>query len=111
MKDGLGIVVKQTDEVTVEALPADLPESFQVDISKLVEAGQSITVADLVVDKKVTVIDEADKIIAMVEEPQQEEEAAPAPAEGEVVPAEGTAPVEGETPAEGEVQSEEKTSE
>ena len=48
--------VKQTvinqvkNEVEVEALPADLPEKFEVDISTLTAAGQTITLADLQFD-------------------------------------------------------------
>lgn len=106
-KDGLGIAVQQTDEVTVEALPTDLPDNFQVDISTLTEVGASITVADLPSSEKVTILDEAEKIIVMIEEVTEEEEA-PAPVEGE----DGTAPAEGETPADsGEGQGGEEASE
>lgn len=83
-KDGLGIVVQQTDEVLVEALPMDLPESFEVDIAKLVELGSAIVVADLPSNDKVKVLDEPEKIIVKVEEPQAEEEVvAPEPTEEE----------------------------
>lgn len=83
-KDGLGIVVQQTDEVLVEALPMDLPESFEVDIAKLVELGSAIVVADLPSSDKVKVLDEPEKIIVKVEEPQAEEEVvAPEPTEEE----------------------------
>ncbi|MCB9813484.1 MAG: 50S ribosomal protein L25 [Pseudomonadales bacterium] len=45
------------DSVLVEALPADLPDNFEVDISVLTEVGQSISLADLVFDKsKVTLV-------------------------------------------------------
>ncbi|MBU0974372.1 50S ribosomal protein L25 [Patescibacteria group bacterium] len=45
------------DFVLVEALPADLLENFEVDISSLTEVGQSITLADLNFDKsKITLI-------------------------------------------------------
>ncbi len=39
------------DYVLIEALPADLLEHFEVDISVLTEVGQSITLADLTFDK------------------------------------------------------------
>lgn len=98
-KQGLGIIVQQTDEVTVEALPMDLPENFVVDISKLEEVGASITVGDLPSSEKVKVLDEVEKVLVMVEEiPEEEEE--PAPAEGEEG-AEGEVIAEGETPTEG----------
>ena len=97
VKDGLGIAVQQTDEITVEALPTDLPENYQVDISGLSEIGASITVAELPKSDKVTILDEAEKVIVMIEEVPEEEEVAPTPAEGE----EGEAPAGSETPAEG----------
>lgn len=39
------------DSLTVKALPADLPEKFELDISKFTEVGQSITIADLAFDR------------------------------------------------------------
>ncbi len=45
------IVNQVKNEVEVEALPANLPEKFEVDISSLTEVGQSITLADLTFDK------------------------------------------------------------
>jgi len=48
VKDGVLVTVK--DSVEVEALPTDLPEHFEVDLSILSEIGQSITLADLVID-------------------------------------------------------------
>ncbi len=89
-KDGLGIVVQQTDEVLVEALPMDLPESFEVDIAKLVELGSAIVVADLPSSDKVKILDEPEKIIVKVEEPQAEEEVvAPEPTEEEAASGSG----------------------
>lgn len=73
-KQGLGTVVKYIDEVEVEALPTDLPESLVLDISKLQEVDQTFTVADLKVDKKVEIQNEKDQIIAKVEPPREEEE-------------------------------------
>jgi len=45
------VLVTVRDEVEVEALPTDLPEKFVLDISGLNEVGQSLTLADLDVDK------------------------------------------------------------
>lgn len=113
-KQGLGTVVQQLTEIEVEALPADLPEKFEIDKGMLTEVDQVIKVVDLKVDKsKVEVKTDAESIVVKVEPPQKIEEVAPpAPAEGEVPtsaeatagePAEGEQPVaEGEKPAEGE---------
>lgn len=101
-KQGDGTVVLHLNEVTVEALPTDLPEKFEVDITNLSEVDQTVFVKDLKFDRsKVEIKNEAEEIVAKVEPPQKIEEVEPAPAEGEV-PAEGeAAPAEGETPQEG----------
>jgi large subunit ribosomal protein L25 len=41
------VVLQATDQVTVEALPNDIPATIEVDISVLTELGQVLTVADL----------------------------------------------------------------
>lgn len=71
-----GVLVQSTNEVEVEALPTDLPDKFEVDISKLKEIGQSIAIKDLKVDKtkvKILVEDE-NQLVVKVEEPRKEEE-------------------------------------
>lgn len=77
------------DMVEVEALPTDLPEKIEVDISVLTEAGQSISVADLNVDtEKVTIVvgedQEAENMpVVMLQEVQEEVEEPEETAEGE----------------------------
>jgi large subunit ribosomal protein L25 len=74
-KQGLGTVVQYIDEVEVEALPTNLPEKFEVDISKLTEVDQQIQIKDLAVDKsKITIRNEEDQILTKVEPPREEEE-------------------------------------
>jgi large subunit ribosomal protein L25 len=64
-----------TDEVEVEALPADLPESIEVDLSTLDNLEAVITVADLKIDtSKLTILTDAEQLIAKTEEPKAEEE-------------------------------------
>ncbi len=46
------VLVTVRDNVLVEALPTDLPEKIEVDITGLTEVGQSITLADLKFDKE-----------------------------------------------------------
>lgn len=103
-KSGVGTAVLYVSQIEVEALPADLPEKFVVDVSSLTEVDQAIYIKDLSLDrKKVELKAEAETIVVKVEPPQKEEVVAPpAPVEGEV-PAEGeaVAPTEGQTPAEG----------
>lgn len=74
VKEG-NILVEVNNEVEVEALPADLPESITVDISKLENLESMITVADLIVDRsKVEILNAVDQVIIKIEEPRAEEE-------------------------------------
>ena len=74
VKAGL-ILVPVTDEIEVEALPTDLPEKIEVDISKLENVDSVITVADLVVDKaKVEIKTALDQVIVKLEEAKEEVE-------------------------------------
>ena len=108
-KQSIGTVVHQLSEIEVEALPTELPEKIEVDISSLVEVDQTIFVKDLKVDKKVTVKTDPESIVVKVEPPIKEEVVeAPAPVEGEVL-AEGEVPVEGDVLAEGEVKTAEES--
>lgn len=112
-KSGIGTVVKLLNEIEVKALPADLPESFIVDASKLEEVDQVIKVSDLKYDKsKVEVDVDPEELVVKVEPPQKEEVVeAPAPAEGEEAPAEGEAQAPAEGTAEGEATGEESKEE
>jgi len=77
VKDG-NTLVTVTDEIEIEALPADLPENIEVDLSVLDNLEATITVADLKIDTSVlTVLTDAEQLIAKTEEPRAEEEVAP----------------------------------
>lgn len=99
-----GILITQTNEVTVEALPTNIPENILVNISVLTEIGMEIKIADLPKSDKYEIMDEPEKVIVSVTEHKEEsiepETVAEAPeilteklAEGEV-----GATTEGETP-------------
>src|SRR3989344_5067085 len=118
VKLGETIVLQTLSEVEVEALPADLPENIEVDITSLKEIDDAITVGQLNYDhEKVTVHVDPEEIVvklapavsaetqALLEEQAAEQAAAEAGAEGEV-PAEGEVGAEatagaGEAVAEG----------
>jgi large subunit ribosomal protein L25 len=70
-------LVKVLHEVTVEALPANLPHELVVDISKLVSNDDVIYVRDLVLPKGVTVVGHADDVIASVSVGVEEDLSAP----------------------------------
>ncbi|RLC32774.1 50S ribosomal protein L25 [Candidatus Woesebacteria bacterium] len=74
-KSGLGTVVQQINEIEVEALPTDLPEKFEVDLSKLTKVDMAVLVKELDVDKKkVEIKSDAEQILVKVEPPRKEEE-------------------------------------
>lgn len=72
VKDG-NTLVSITDEIEVEALPTELPEKIEIDISILTEVDQMITVEDIKLGDKITILTPADQAIVKVEEPRAEE--------------------------------------
>ncbi|RZO85314.1 MAG: 50S ribosomal protein L25 [Kiritimatiellaceae bacterium] len=73
--------------ILVECLPADLPETVDVDVSAL-NIGDSLHVSDVVVGDKVTVITDADAMVASVAAPKvadEDEDVAEEGAEPEVI--------------------------
>ena len=54
------------DSLEIEALPADLPERIQVDVSGLLSAEDSITVADLKLGDKIEIHTPAEEVIVSV---------------------------------------------
>ena len=63
------IVLAQLESVQVKAIPTKLPDFFEYDAEKLVEIGDHVTVADLVVPEGVELITEPEHTIATVYEP------------------------------------------
>lgn len=90
VKDG-AVFSSLITEIEVEALPQDFPESIEVDISKLVEINDQLTVADLEIDQsKLELQLEADSVIAKVEAQRAEEEPTESESETEEVGEEST---------------------
>lgn len=63
------IVLTQLETVEVKALPKDLPDQLYYDAEKLVNVGDQITVADLVVPAEVVVETDENHTLATVFEP------------------------------------------
>lgn len=63
------IVLTQLNSVQVRALPKDLPDQLTYDAEKLVEVGDQVTVADLVVPSGVEVEADPNHVLATVFEP------------------------------------------
>lgn len=66
VKEKGGVLLTQTDEITVEALPQDIPHEVQVDVSKLSEIGNEIKISDLPKNNKYHVKYETDKVIISI---------------------------------------------
>ena len=97
------IVLSQLDAVHVKAIPTKLPDFLEYDAEKLVEVGDHVTVADLLIPEGVEVETEAEHAIATVYEPsalQAANEDVGGEAEAEIEPAEGEEAAEGEVAAE-----------
>lgn len=63
-----GVFLHELREVNVEALPANLPEFIEVDISGL-EVGDTLHVSDIVAPKGVSVLDDGEGIVGSVTTP------------------------------------------
>ena len=79
-QDG-GTLITNLETVEIEALPANLPENFEVDISVLDDFEKSIHVRDLKIPQEVEILTEAEELIAKVDPPRSEEELAELDAE------------------------------
>ncbi|HEY64925.1 MAG TPA: 50S ribosomal protein L25 [Caldilineae bacterium] len=60
------ILVQNLNTVEVECLPADIPSSIEVDISRLTEPGQSILVSDLSVPEGVEILSDPEEVVVSV---------------------------------------------
>ncbi|MDQ3245107.1 MAG: 50S ribosomal protein L25 [bacterium] len=74
VKSGLGILVKVLHEITIEALPKDLPHEIIVDISKLQTLEDSIFVSDIKVGAGVTIKNDLTEVVASIVEQKEEKE-------------------------------------
>jgi large subunit ribosomal protein L25 len=107
VKEG-GVLSQVSREITVEALPMEIPEHFDADVSEM-QIGDTLRLADLPALEGVTFLDDPEETVlatvtapSVFEEPEPEE-----PEEGAELPEGEEAPeVEGEAPAEGEAEGE-----
>jgi large subunit ribosomal protein L25 len=95
-KEG-GVLSQVTNELNVEALPMEVPEHIDADVSAL-ELGDSLRLSALTLPQGVTALDDAETVIATVTQPMREEE----PEEAEGAEGEEGAAAEGEEAAEAE---------
>lgn len=63
------IVLTNLETVQVKAFPKDLPDALEYDAEKLVEVGDHVTVADLIIPAGVEIVTEPEHAVATVYEP------------------------------------------
>lgn len=73
VKDYNAILVHNLEEIHVECLPSDLPESIEVDVSVLKNPGDGIRVGELTVPENVLVLDDEDMMVAVASASKIEE--------------------------------------
>ena len=86
----------ERETLTVECLPAKIPDSLEVDISSLSEPDQTIRVKDVTVDKDVTILNDPELVVVKISYRHVEkiEEEVVEVVEEEEAVAEGEAPEE-----------------
>jgi len=111
VKEG-GVLSQVLREVTVEALPLEVPEHIDFDVSTM-EIGGTLRLAELTAPEGVTILGEMESVVATITAPTREEvvepteeelAAAEAAGEGEAAEGEGgeEAPADAETEASGD---------
>jgi len=89
VKDLGGTLVKEIQEITVKALPQNLPHEIKVNIEKLKTFEDEILIKDLQTPKGVELQREPDEIVAVVTSPEKVEEELEKPIEEKVEEVEG----------------------
>ena len=85
VKDYNAVLVKNLEQLEVECLPTDLPESIVVDISVLRRPGEGIRVREVNVPDTIRILNDPDTMVAVATFAKVEEEGAAVPgAEGAV---------------------------
>ncbi len=60
------------EEIEVEALPNDLPERIEVDLSGLANLGDAVHIRDLAISDKVTVLSDLDDVVVVATATKEE---------------------------------------
>lgn len=81
-----GLLLQVLNEIEVEALPSDLPEKIEIDVTKLENIDDQIIVSQIKIAKEVEILTSPNEIITKISAPTKEEVVeAPAPITGEEI--------------------------
>jgi large subunit ribosomal protein L25 len=95
-----GVLSQPLREVSVEALPLEVPERIELDVSGM-DIGGTIRIAELTAPEGVTILGDPEMVVATITAPTKE--VVPEPTEEELAALEAEGELaEGEEPAEGE---------
>jgi len=72
IKEFQAAIVTSMNEIEVEALPNDLPERIEVDLSKLATLGDAVHVKDLPIPAGVEVLTDGEEVVAVATATQEE---------------------------------------
>jgi large subunit ribosomal protein L25 len=75
VKEYQAAIVTNMEEIEVEALPNDLPERIEIDLSKLTNLGDAVHVRDLVLPASVTVLTDGNEVVVVATATKEEAEA------------------------------------
>jgi large subunit ribosomal protein L25 len=100
VKEG-GVLEHVTRELTIEALPTDIPDAIEHDVSRM-DIGDTVTLAELTPPEKVKLMDDEEVVIATLTPPRLQVEEEPEIEEETEVVGEGEEAPEGEAEAEPE---------
>ncbi len=74
VKSGAGVLVKVLHELEVVSLPAEMPHSLAVDISKLATLDDNVFASDIVLPKGVSLVGDQHEVVAAVTAVHEEKE-------------------------------------
>jgi large subunit ribosomal protein L25 len=99
-----GVLSQETREVNIEALPGDIPETIEHDVSTM-EINDTLTLDQITLPEGVTLLDDVETVIASVTPPTLE------PVDDEIETETGLVGEDGEPLAEGDASAEGESSE
>jgi len=103
-----GILLRGVSEIEVEAMPGDLVEAIEIDLTELEEVGQAILVGDLAIPSSIEVLTDPDEMVARIVPLEEMELVEEAPPEEELIITEEGEEVEVISEAEAEEEGEEE---
>jgi len=84
VRDLGGTLVKNIQEVTVKALPQNLPHEIKVNVEKLKTFEDNILIKDLIVPQGGKILKEPEEVVALASRPEKIEEELAKPVEEKV---------------------------